>query len=91
MKEMEVLMIEIELTKPWNKILSYEEIRNLYKISINFTEFTKNTNDLRFFNTTLKINDFLRNQKKIFSIDEIKYINRLENELIKDLKEKLLK
>lgn len=91
MSDLEELMIKIELSKPWNKKISSEEIKKLYVYSLKFMEFTKISNDIRFFNTSLKINDFLRQQNKILKINEIETINLLEKEILNIIKEMIIK
>ncbi len=91
MSDIEESMIRIELSKPWNKELSSEEIKELYLTSLKFMEFTKTLNDKRFFNTSLKINDFLRQQNKILKISEIERINLLEKEILNKIKEMVIK
>lgn len=90
MKDIEKLMISLELKKPWNKDLKTFEIKKLYKTTLKLIKYAKETKDLRFFNTSLKINDFLRNNKKVFSEKKIKRLNELEKNTLDWVKDLIL-
>ncbi|MFX0100554.1 MAG: hypothetical protein ACFFCS_13350 [Candidatus Hodarchaeota archaeon] len=91
MSEEEKLMITIELEKPWDKSQDPTTIRDLCKTSLMFIETFKKTNDLRFLNTALKINDIIRKEKKMIHEDLFSKLMEKEKGALKKVEEGLIK
>ncbi len=86
-KDVEKSMRRVEIKKPWKREKSEISPSEMLALSLDFMAHAMETNDYRFLNTALKLNDRLR--KEDLETNQLMKIEEREHHCLETLKKRL--